>query len=255
MKRLLLAPLLLAGLSASGATLFSKPAETKWNVTSASKPVGTITLLTDGSNARAEWKSSANSPATIYVATSGKIWMKAAGGDVELGTTTGAGVDRMIIPSLLLPATLNAKDKVTSIAGKISTYSFTLGSAANATYKHDTSGVSTIELSSGGKSYQITRTAFTSKKPDATLFAIRPKKGTTTRISRLAGDLLGPSDSSVSATAGSRGVERGAEFSDGGDYSALRVLEARDAAWKKNLDTALAEFQRAGSIGPARGDQ
>ena len=255
MKQLISAALLLAAASAHASSLFSKPAESKWSVTTSAGPIATVTLLNDGGNARAEWKASAKAPAITYVAAGGKIWLKAAGGDVEFATTSGSGSERHVIPSLLLPATVTAKDKVTLASGKVSTYSYTLGTAAKAIYIHDTNGASSINVTAGGKIYKLTRTAFAGKKSDATLFAVRPKKGATSRISRLAGDLLGPSDSSVSATAGSRGVERGAEFSDGGDYSALAALEARDASWKENLDTALAEFQRAGSIGPARGDQ
>lgn len=255
MKRLIFAASLLAVASAHASTLFSKPAESKWSVTTAGAPVATVTLLNDGTNARAEWRTSMKAPAITFIAANGKIWLKAAGGDVDFATTSGSGSERLIIPSLLLPATVTAKDKVTLTSGKVSTYTYTPGTAAKATYLHDVSGASSIDITAGGKIYKLTRTTFAAKKSDATLFAVRPKKGATSRISRLAGDLLGPSDSSVSATAGSRGVERGSEFADGGDYAALAALEARDAAWKKNLDSALAEFQRAGSIGQARGEQ
>lgn len=255
MKRLLLAAITLSGIAGHAGTLLSKPAETKWNVTANGAAVGVVTLLSNGSNVRAEWKTSSSSPAVTYLGSGGKVWLKAAGGDIELSATSGAGVDRLVVPALLLPATVSPKDKVTSSGGKVSAYSYTVKSPVKATYEHDGSGVSEVVVVAAGKTYKVTRSAFTAKTHDASLFALRPKKTASSRMASLAGDLLGPSDASVSATAGGRGVERGAEFADGGDYAALALLEARDRQWSANLDAALDEFQRAGSVGPARGDR
>lgn len=255
MKRLLLTAIILSGFSAHAGTLYSKPAETKWNVTADGASVGVVTLLSNGSSVRAEWKTSPSSPAVTYLGSGGKVWLKAAGGDVELSATSGSGADRLIVPALLLPSTISPKTKVTSAGGKVSAYSYTVKSPVKATYKHDASGVSEVVVVAAGKTYKLTRSAFAAKAHDASLFTLRPKKTASSRMASLAGDLLGPSDASVSATAGGRGVERGAEFADGGDYAALALLEARDRQWSANLDAALEEFQRTGSVGSARGDQ
>jgi len=88
---------------------------------------------------------------------------------------------------------------------------------------------------------------------DAALFTVRPKKAAASRLARLSGDLLGPSDKSVSATAGGRGVGgSGLKFADGGDYNALEKLEARDAGWKATIAAALGEFQKDGKVGKER---
>ena len=104
--------------------------------------------------------------------------------------------------------------------------------------------------------YTLTRTSLTSSNADASNFAVRPMKSASSRLARLSGDLLGPSDTSVAATAGGRGVgTKGLKLNDGGDYGAVEKLENRDAAWKEKLATALTEFQKAGKIGKSREEQ
>src|SRR5213076_2254537 len=100
------------------------------------------------------------------------------------------------------------------------------------------------------ETYVATRTSLTNSNADASNFTIRPKKSAASRLARLSGDLLGPSDTSVSATAGGRGVgTKGLKLNDGGDYDAVAKLENRDAAWHEKLDDALAEFQKDGKVG------
>lgn len=256
MKRIRFAILAVAAAATvESAHLFSKASETKWSVTANGRPAGTITLFSDSARARAEYKSSPSAPTVVYIAANGKIWLKSAGGDVELAATTSSSVDRIIAPALLLPVTVSAKDRVTPKSGAVTSYEYTPGAPARASYKHDASGAVSVEITSGKQTFSLTRTSHAAKAAAAAMFEVRPRAGATTRMSRLAGDLFGPSDSSVSATAGTRGVERGDEFADGGDHAALAALEARDARWKSSLDEALEEFQKDGRIGPARGDQ
>lgn len=256
MTKIGLAAIALAAVATvEAAHLFSKGSESRWSVTANGKPAGTITLFSDSERARAEYKSSASAPAVIYIAANGKIWMKSAGGDVELSTTTSSSIDRIVTPALLLPVTLSAKDRVTPKSGAVASYEYNPGTAAKASYRHDASGAVSVDIKAGTQAYALMRTSHAAKAAPAAMFEVRPRAGTTTRMARLAGDLFSPSDSSVSATAGTRGVDRGEEFADGGDYAALAALEARNARWKGSLDDALAEFQKDGNVGRARGDQ
>lgn len=103
--------------------------------------------------------------------------------------------------------------------------------------------------------YKLTKLSSHSSNADASTFTIRPKKGAAQRLSRLSGDLFGPTSSSASATAGGRGVGgSGLKLKDGGNYDALTKLEERDAGWKTKLDDALTEFQKDGKVGKERSE-
>src|SRR5205085_2744639 len=145
----IIALVILAATSVGMQPLFTGATESKWTVTSAGKPTGTITLLTSPNASRAEWKKDAKSPAAYYIAT---------------------------------------------------------------------------------------RSSFGTSNADATNYAVRPKKGSASRLAALSVSLLGPSDASVSAGAAGRGAgEKGLKLKDGGDYDAVLKLENRDAKWHAKL--------------------
>jgi len=227
--------------------------ESKWTVTKGKATVGTITLLTSPNGTRAEWKAAGQPTTIIFLGGSGKVWMRTAGGDVELATISKSNIENMIAPALLLPFTTSTADVVESKDGKPTAYSYR---GSKASYGYDAKGPSKIDVKSAGQTYTLTRTSLTSSNADASNFAIRPKKGAASRLARLSGDLLGPSDTSVAATAGGRGVgTKGLKLNDGGDYSAVEKLETRDAAWKEKLESALSEFQKDGKVGKSRENQ
>ncbi|HJT16384.1 MAG TPA: hypothetical protein VJ853_03305, partial [Thermoanaerobaculia bacterium] len=192
--------------------------ESKWTVTHGKTTVGTVTLLTSSFGAaRAEWR--ANSKTTVFLLGNGKTWLRETGGDVDISTFKPTAPEHTIVPALL---------------------------------RVDPTKETKVTIDS----YIATRTSLTSSNADASNFAIRPKKGAASRLARLSGDLLGPSDTSVAATAGGRGVgTKGLKLNDGGDYGAVANLENRDAAWKDKLGTALDEFQKEGKVGKARENQ
>jgi len=194
--------------------------ESKWTVTKGSTNLGTFTVLTSASGAsRAEWRAAGKSATTVFLKNGEKLWIRSTGGDVELSTLSASKVEYDVAPTLLV--------------------------ADPTMYKK-------IEV----KQYTLTRTSLTSSNADASNFAVRPMKSASSRLARLSGDLLGPSDTSVAATAGGRGVgTKGLKLNDGGDYGAVEKLENRDAAWKEKLATALTEFQKAGKIGKSREEQ
>ena len=194
--------------------------ESKWTVTKGSTNLGTFTVLTSASGAsRAEWRAAGKSATTVFLKNGDKLWIRSTGGDVELSTLSASKVEYDVAPTLLV--------------------------ADPTMYKK-------IEV----KQYTLTRTSLTSSNADASNFAVRPMKSASSRLARLSGDLLGPSDTSVAATAGGRGVgTKGLKLNDGGDYGAVEKLENRDAAWKEKLATALTEFQKDGKIGKSREEQ
>src|SRR2546428_3088619 len=107
-----------------------------------------------------------------------------------------------------------------------------------------------MEEKGGEKTTTLTGPPLPSPTGDVSISATRQKKGPPPRLARLSGDLLGPSDTSVSATAGGRGVgTKGVKLNDGGNYDAVAKLENRDATWHEKLDNALAEFQKDGKVG------
>ena len=239
-------------LAASTPSLFNSPSESKWSVAQGSKSIGTITLLTSSSGTRAEFRSPSGTVTTL-LGGNGSVWMRTSAGDVDLATISAATPETTTATALLLPFSPMKSDAVETKSGKVSTYRFR---GANASYTYDSKGPSKVDVDLGGRQYTVTRTSMSSSSADAGTFAVRPKKGAASRLARLSGDLLGPSDTSVSATAGARGAgNKGLKLKDGGDYAAVEKLENRDAAWKKELDTSLTAFQKSGKVGKAREDQ
>jgi hypothetical protein len=204
------------------AVLFNTPTETKWTVTKGGAAAGTVTLLTGSGTSRAEFRANAKAPVVVFLAgKDGKVWVRESGGDVELASYKG---EKNLVPALLLT---NAKAK----------------------YTKDDKGVSQVELDG----FVAKRTSLSVSKADASNFAIRPKKSAASRLQLAAGNILGPSDSKVSATAGGRGVgTKGLKLADGGDYAAVESIENRDAAWAEKMSDALAEFQKDGKVGKGR---
>lgn len=234
-------------------SLFNSPTESRWSVTSGGRTLGKLTVLTGSSASRAEWKPSAGGATTVLLGGSGKAWLRATGGDIEVATMSANPVEILAALPLLLPFSATDAEKIERKDGKPKTYEFR---GAKATYQYDEKGPADIDVSSGGTKYSVKRLSIGASSADASNFTIRPKKGAASRLARLSGDLLGPSDSSVSATAGGRGVgTKGLKLKDGGDYGAVEKLEARDDSWRGKLDTALDEFQKDGKVGKNRGDQ
>lgn len=239
-------------LAASAPPLFNSPSESKWTVTQGSNSIGTITLLTSDSGTRAEFRSSSGAVTTL-LGGNGSVWMRTSGGDVDLATISATTPETTTAAALLLPFSPMNNADVDTKSGKVSVYKFR---GATAAYTYDAKGPSKVEVRTGNQKLMLTRTSTSSSSTGAATFAIRPKKGAASRLARLSGDLLGPSDTSVSATAGARGAgNKGLKLKDGGDYAAVERLENRDAAWKKKLDTALTDFQKSGKVGKAREDQ
>ncbi|HEY0590326.1 MAG TPA: hypothetical protein VGF40_01055, partial [Thermoanaerobaculia bacterium] len=160
MKRIAWVLALAAAAALAAPSLFQSATESTWSVTSGGKSVATVTLLTDGANVRAEWKA-AGTPA-VFIGTNGKLWLKQAGGDVELGSAP-ASTEKQDAPALLLPYLTDAKAKTTLAAGKVGSYAFGTSTAA---YTWDAKGPATIEVKSGATSWTLTRK--TVGKPAAT---------------------------------------------------------------------------------------
>ncbi len=232
--------------------LFSPGSESRWIVTRGSSPAGTLTVLTGSTGTRAELRSPSGSLTTL-LGGNGSVWMRTSSGDVELSSLSAATPETTVAAALLLPFTTTKGDTVETKKGKVATYAFR-GAAAR--YTFDGKGPAKVEVDLGGTPYTLTRKSLSSTSADASTFAIRPKKGTASRLARLSGDLLGPTDTSVSATAGGRGAgNTGLKLKDGGDYAAVEKLEKRDTAWKAKLDQALTDFQQSGKVGKAREDR
>jgi hypothetical protein len=236
-------------LLAAAPPLFQAPTESIWDVSTGGKKAGAITLITDGRSSRVEWTSGQQAP-TVLIASGGKIWVRAAGGDVELAQWKG-GAEKNLLPAFLLPATTTSRDAVDLKNGKPASYSFGTSSAA---YVWDDKGPKTVEIKSGSSAWTATRSSV--GKPSSThasVFEVKPKRSATSRLAAMAGGLLGPADTSVAATAGGRGVEKGGRFEDGGDYEALAKLETDDDELDAALPEELEKFQKSGKIGRGRG--
>jgi hypothetical protein len=206
------------------AVLFTTPTESKWTVTKGGAAVGNVTLLTGRTGVRAEFRATPKSPVVVFLGSNDKVWVRESGGDVELSAYKGTGAEKSILPALLY-------------------------TDAKAKYAKDAKGVSQVDVNG----YVLKRTTLAASTADASNFAIRPRKGAATRLAGLSGGLLGSSKSTVSATAGGRGVgTKGLKLADGGDYAAVEAIENRDAAWSENLGEALAEFQKEGKVGKGR---
>jgi hypothetical protein len=224
MKRILAVLTVAMATAASAAPpLFKTSTESKWSITKGGSAAGTVTLLTSANGLRAEWRASAKSPVIIFLGDHDKVWVRESGGDVELSSHKG-GVESSIVPALIY---IDAKAK----------------------YTRDGKGPSQVEVNG----FVAKRTSFATSNADASNLVVRPKKGAASRLARLSGDLLGPSNSTVSATAGGRGVgTKGLKLADGGDYAAVESLENRDAKWAQKMSDALAEFQKDGKVGKGR---
>lgn len=248
------AAVLIAVAGQAAPALFPNATQSNWSVTKGGKPAGTITLLTSANATRAEFRGpGASTAATVFLGGQNKVWLRVTGGDTELESMNATNVENTTAPALLLPFTISPSMKVDVKDGKASTYAYR---GATATYKYDAKGPSIVEIASPDGKYTLTRTSFATSKASADAFTIRPKKSAGSRLARLSGDLLGSSDTSVSATAGGRGVgHEGMKLEDGGDYTAVQKLEKRDAAWRAKLDAALAEFQKDGKVGKERENQ
>lgn len=245
----LLVAALVAVVPLSASQLFDGATESKWNVTKGGDQVAVVTLLTSDDATRAEWRAGSKTPPVVFIAADRKIWVRQTGGDIELSAYKG-GVESDVVPALLLPAMTAASDKTSSKGGKLDSYAF---SSAKATYHHDAQGPSSVDVVTDGATYTLKRTGLSASTADDSNFSVRPRKGAASRLARLSGDLLGPSQSSVSATAGGRGAgTKGLKFSDGGDYRSVEKIENRDASWGKQMDDALAEFQKDGKVGKGR---
>lgn len=232
---------------AATAPLFRSATESRWDVSQGGKTTGTITLLTDGESSRVEYSAGKGAP-TVFIATEGRIWARSRGGDVLLNEWKGA--EKAFVPALLLPTTTTPRDRVELAAGKPASYSWSDGSA---TYRFDETGPVTIEVKSGSSAWTLARKSATRSSADASTYEVRQRKGGVGRLARLSDSLLGPADTSVSATAGGRGVEKGARFKDGGDYDALAKVETTDDEIDAALAKELQTFQQEGKVGRSQG--
>lgn len=242
----------IAAWAAAPPQLFTTATESKWSVTKGGKPAGTITLLTNGSSSRAEFRADAKTPAAVYIGTNGKVWFRGSGGDYDFATISAQTAENMSAAALLAPH--GASDKDLSIKNnRIEAYSYRGGKAV---YRYDASGPNAVDVTFGKEKYTLTRTALSPTRADITTFIVRPRTASGSALSKLAGNILGPSDKSVSAGAAGRGAgEKGLTLKDGGDYAAVAKLEKRDDSWRGSLSDALDEFQQAGKVGKNRGQQ
>lgn len=250
-RRLWLSSVVLLAVNTFAApALFRSPSESRWTVSEGKRAAGTLTLLTGTTGSRAEWRASDKAAATVFIGTNGHVWVRGSGGDTDLASTPPDSIANVVAPALLLPFTTSPTDKVESAAGRTTSYSYR---GAKAAYQHDARGPSRIEIFQGTTHYTLTRTSMSASNADAGTFAVRPKASAASRLSRLSGDLLASSDTSVAATAGGRGAgHAGLKLNDGGDYDQVAKLEKRDAGWKSQMDTALSTFQKEGKVGRER---
>ena len=224
MKRILaVMSLAIAAATIAAPPLFDAATESKWLVSKGAQQAGSVTLLTSKSGVRAEWRAAGAKAPVVFLGSNQKIWVRESGGDVELSAWKG-GAEKEIVAALLY-------------------------ADAKAKYTKDAKGASEVQHAG----FVAKRTSLTTSTADASNFVVRPKKSATSRLARLSGDLLGPSQSKTSATAGGRGVgTKGLKLNDGGDYAAVEAVENRDAAWSQNMDEALAEFHKQGKVGKGR---
>jgi hypothetical protein len=234
----------------AAASLLSGGTESIWTVSKGSTAVGTITLLTSSAGTRAEWRGTGQPATIVFLGADDKVWLRTPTGDVELASVSAASTENTVVPALLLPFRTGQTDDVEWKDGKVAVYAYR---GVKATYTYDAKGAAKVDVRSAGQMYTLTRTSLSTSNAGASNFAIRPKKSAASRLARLSGDLLGPSDRSVSATAGGRGVgTKGLKLNDGGNYSAVEKLENRDAGWHDKLGPALSEFQKDGKVGKER---
>ncbi|HEX9501062.1 MAG TPA: hypothetical protein VGA10_05350, partial [Thermoanaerobaculia bacterium] len=84
-------------------SLISGNMESRWTVSKGSTSVGTITLLTSASGARAEWRTAGKPATTVFLGSGGKVWLRTTGGDVDLATISTSSLENTLASALLLP--------------------------------------------------------------------------------------------------------------------------------------------------------
>lgn len=241
-----LAVLLLVAGALGAATLFTSATQSTWSVAQGGNVIGKITMTTDGSHVRVDWKPSAGAPAS-FVGTDGKIWIKGTGGDEELAKAKPDAVTRAVVPALMLPTTTSSADKVATSGAKVTTYAYGGGAA---TYAYDAKGPNKIEVTSGATKYTLTRDSVSAGTGAmATFYEVKPKASRLGALRAMAGGLTGQSDTSVSASAGVRGMDPATAMKAGIDLGRVDQLLARDA---KSIDADLKKFQKEGKVGGAQ---
>ena len=203
-------------------------------------------MTTDGSHVRVDWKPSAGAPAS-FVGTNGKIWMKGTGGDDELAKAKVDAASRAIVPALMLPTTTSSADKVATSGTKVTSYGYSGGSA---TYTYDAKGPQKIDVTAGATKYTLTRDSIAAGTGAmATFYEVKPKASRLGTLRAMAGGLTGASDTSVSASAGARGMDPATAMKEGINLGLVDELIARDA---KSIDSDLKKFQKEGKVGGAQ---
>jgi hypothetical protein len=239
------AVLLLAAGALSAATLFNSATQSTWSVAQGSTNIGKLTMTTDGKSVRVDWKPSSGAGSSL-VGSNGKIWLKGSGGDEEFSKYRDT-VGKVVIPALLLPTTTAASDKVTAAANKVSAYNY---GASSAKYTYDAKGPQKIEVTAGATKYTLTRDSITpGTGAMASFYEVKPKTSKLAGLKGMAGSLLGPSDSSASASAGVKGVSEEEAMEAGINLARVEALIARD---EKPVDAELKKFQKEGKVGGAQ---
>lgn len=231
--------------SAEAATLFRTPTRSTWDVSKNGTAAGKVELASSGTMVRADWAPKSGAPSTL-IGRDGKVWVRQNDGDVELSAAKSEASG--FLPALLLPASAG---RVQESGGQVSAYTF---GSSNASYKWDGSGPATVTVKDGSTTWTLQRSAVKPGSIAAATFEVRPKQGRGGRLASMAGNLLGGSNREVSTTAGVSGVDpKGIKLQDGGDWTALEAAESMNDEF--NDAAALAEFQKAGKVGAAGGNQ
>lgn len=239
---------LIAPMCLIAATLFNSAAQSKWSVSDGKTTIATATVTTDGKRVRVDWAPTGGS-ASSFVAADGKVWVKGDGGDATFGTyKEKPGL--AIVPALLLPVQTAAANKLTASGATATSYSF---GGSSATYTYDAKGAQKIEIAAGGAKYTLTRTALTAGAGSASSFyEVKQKPSRLAGMKSLAGGLLGESDTSVSASAGVKGMDEAEALKEGIDLAAVERLIARDKSQGSAREAALRKFQKEGKVGGAQ---
>ena len=238
------AMLLIAGTVEAG-TLFRTPTRSSWTVTKNGAAAGKVELSASGAMVRADWEP-ASGGATTFISREDKVWVRAEGGDSEIASAKHPA--SAFVPALLLPATTTARDRLQESSGKVSVYTF---GSSTANYEWDGSGPAKVNVKDGSTTWTLVRSSVKPGAIPAATFEVRAKQGRGGRLASMAGNLLGPSNRDVSATAGVSGVDpKGVRLNDGGDWTALSKAEEMNDEFTADAK-ALAEFQKSGKVGPA----
>lgn len=230
---------------AEAATLFRTPTRSTWTVARDGKPDGKVELSTSGNMARADWAPATGSQVTL-IGRDAKVWVRGDDGDVELKESDASG----FLAAVLLPVTTSSRNRVHEENGQVATYNF---GGHVASYVWDGNVPASITVRSDGTEWQLRRTAMSPGSIAAATFEVRPRQGRGGRFASMAGNLLGPSDKQVSATAGVSGVDpKGIRLQDGGDWAALEKAEEMKEEFAAD-GRALSEFQKSGGVGAEGG--